>query len=232
MINKVRYLCALQYIYKVLVHLELTAEECGALILDAFRILNYEFDYSEELHYAEDICKIIAQSMREDSQALYNNDPAANSVEEIILCYPGFKAVLFHRVAHYFYNIGLKTFARMIAEKAHSETGIDIHPGAKIGKSFAIDHGTGIVIGETAEIGDNVVIYQGVTLGAIHLENRLQSGLKRHPTVMNNVVIYANSTILGGDTVIGENSIIGANTFITKSVEPNSKIYFGKENIK
>lgn len=193
-----------------------------------------ELDNGEVEHFvnASEICGVIREYSHSDAQALFDNDPAAKDLEEIQLCYPGFKAVLYYRVAHYLWINGFKKLARFVSEHAHSRTGIDIHPGAKIGKSFAIDHGTGIVIGETAEIGDNVVIYQGVTLGAIHLENRLQSGLKRHPTVMNNVVIYANSTILGGDTVIGENSIIGANTFITKSVEPNSKIYFGKENIK
>lgn len=164
-----------------------------------------------------------------DAQALYDNDPAANSVDEIKICYPGFKAVLYYRIAHYLWENKLKSLARFISEQIHLRTGIDIHPGAKIGKSFAIDHGTGVVIGETAEIGDNVTIYQGVTLGAIHLDKRTQRNEKRHPTINNNVVIYANATILGGDTIIGENSVIGANTFVTKSVRPNSKIIVRSE---
>lgn len=193
-----------------------------------------ELDNDEVEHFvnALEICGVIREYSHSDAKALFDNDPAAEDLYEIKLCYPGFKAVIYYRVAHYLWANGFRTLARFISEYAHSKTGIDIHPGAKIGMHFAIDHGTGIVIGETAEIGNNVVIYQGVTLGAIHLENRLQRGQKRHPTVKNNVVIYANATILGGDTVIGENSIIGANTFITKSVEPNSKIYFGKEETK
>ena len=157
-----------------------------------------------------------------DAEAIYENDPAATSKEEIKQFYPGYKAIAFYRISHILYKNGRKVIARGISEYAHSITGIDIHPGAKIGKCFSIDHGTGIVIGETTEIGENVKLYQGVTLGAIHLENRLQSGQKRHPTIKDNVVIYANATVLGGDTVIGENSVIGASAFITKSVEPNS----------
>lgn len=154
----------------------------------------------------------------QDAIAIYDNDPAANSEREVMLCYPGFKAIAYYRIAHVFYELGYKVTARYISELAHSKTGIDIHPGAKIGKRFAIDHGTGVVIGETTEIGENVTIYQGVTLGAIHLENRDQVGQKRHPTIKDNVVIYANATILGGETVIGEGVIIKANSFVTKSV--------------
>lgn len=161
-----------------------------------------------------------------DAQAIYDNDPAANSEREVMLCYPGFKAIAYYRIAHVFYELGYKVTARYISELAHSKTGIDIHPGAKIGRRFAIDHGTGVVIGETTEIGENVTIYQGVTLGAIHLENRDQVGHKRHPIVKDNVVIYANATILGGDTVIGNGAIIGANTFITKSVAAGDKVKF------
>lgn len=198
---------------------------------DINRLLR-ELDNNEVDHFvnALEISGIIREYSNSDAQALFNNDPAAESIYEIKLCYPGFKAILYYRIAHYLWINGFRILARFISEHAHSKTGIDIHPGARIGKSFAIDHGTGIVIGETAEIGDNVVIYQGVTLGAIHLENRQQVGEKRHPTIKNNVVIYANSTILGGETVIGENSIIGANTFITKSVKANSKVYAGREH--
>lgn len=170
----------------------------------------------------------VANKLMDDAKAIYNNDPAANSVEEVIICYPGFKAIFYHRIANLVYHLGNKTLARCLSEHAHSETGIDIHPGANIGNNFAIDHGTGIVIGETTEIGENVTIYQGVTLGAIHLENREQRDEKRHPTIEDNVVIYANATILGGKTVIGKNSVIGANTFITKSVPEGSKILNSK----
>lgn len=169
-----------------------------------------------------DVIKELKDILDLDTEAIYNNDPAAESKEEIKQFYPGYKAIVFHRVAHLLYECNNKVIARGISEYAHSITGIDIHPGARIGKYFSIDHGTGIVIGETTEIGENVKLYQGVTLGALHLENRLQSGQKRHPTINDNVVIYANATVLGGDTVIGENSVIGASAFITKSVEPNS----------
>lgn len=202
-------------------------EEIDRLLKELIDVEDSEADHFVN---ALEIAYIIREYSHSDAQALFENDPAAEDTYEIRLCYPGFKAVLYYRIAHYLWTSGFRLLARFISEHAHSLTGIDIHPGAKIGKSFAIDHGTGIVIGETTEIGDNVVIYQGVTLGAIHLENRQQVGEKRHPTIKNNVVIYANSTILGGETVIGENSIIGANTFITKSVEPNSKIYFGRDN--
>lgn len=160
----------------------------------------------------------------QDAKAIYDNDPAANSEREVMLCYPGFKAIAYYRIAHVFYELGYKVTARYISELAHSKTGIDIHPGAKIGRRFALDHGTGVVIGETTEIGENVIIYQGVTLGAIHLENRDQVGQKRHPTIKDSVVIYANATILGGDTVIGNGAVIGANTFITKSVAAGDKV--------
>lgn len=176
------------------------------------------------LDYA-DISDIVCISI-EDAEAIYNNDPAAESTEEVMLCYPGFRAIFYYRIAHLFYEKGSKLIARYISEKAHSITGIDIHPGARIGKRFAIDHGTGIVIGETTKIGNDVVIYQGVTLGAKHLKERDQVGTIRHPTIEDKVVIYANATILGGNTVIGENSIIGGNTFITHSVEKNSKIVY------
>lgn len=198
-------------------------------IIELNKYLEIIKDNENSKTYCSYRLRYVAYSLKRDAKAIYNNDPAANSIDEILICYPGYKAILHYRIANLFYKFGFKVFARYITEKAHKETGIDIHPGARIGNNFAIDHGTGIVIGETTKIGNNVVIYQGVTLGAIHLENRQQVGKKRHPTIKNNVVIYANATILGGKTVIGENSIIGANTFITKSVEPNSKVYFGKE---
>ena len=190
-------------------------------------------DPEERLHEYEiiqwriELKKVIRDSVK-DAQAIYENDPAATSIEVIIGCYPGYLAIVYYRVANWFYKKGYQEFARYITERAHSLTGIDIHPGATIGERFAIDHGTGIVIGETTIIGNDVVIYQGVTLGALHIVQRQQVGKQRHPKIEDEVVIYANATILGGETVIGKGSIIGGNTFITKSVEPNSVIYYTK----
>jgi serine O-acetyltransferase len=158
-----------------------------------------------------------------DVSAALQGDPAAYSREEIILTYPGFYAVCIYRIAHAVYELGIPLIPRLLTEYAHEKTGIDIHPGARIGESFFIDHGTGVVIGETATIGRNVKIYQGVTLGALSVKKKLQS-LKRHPTIEDDVVIYANSTILGGDTVIGKGSVIGGNTWIVESVKPSSVI--------
>lgn len=180
-------------------------------------ILNKHLNFSDQSKIYT-LMTSLKDTFDEDALAMYTVDPAANSLEEVKQFYPGYKAVVFYRIAHILFEHNKKELARGVSEYAHSITGIDIHPGATIGKHFAIDHGTGVVIGETAEIGDNVTIYQGVTLGAIHLENRDQVGQKRHPTIKDNVVIYANATILGGDTVIGEGATIGANTYITKSV--------------
>ncbi|MFV0150695.1 serine O-acetyltransferase [Empedobacter falsenii] len=154
----------------------------------------------------------------------YANDPASKSEIEIILAYPGFFAIAIHRLAHILFKLDTPILPRFFSEYAHSKTGIDIHPGATIGKNFYIDHGTGIVIGETTIIGDNVKIYQGVTLGAFYVSKNL-ADKKRHPTIENNVTIYAGATILGGTTVIGENSIIGGNVWITESIEDNSIVY-------
>lgn len=161
----------------------------------------------------------------EDAEAIFKGDPAAKTVEEVIHIYPGFYAIFIYRVAHAFYIFKMPVLARMISEYAHSVTGIDIHPGATIGRSFGIDHGTGIVIGETAVIGNNVKIYQSVTLGAKNVAKDL-SATKRHPTIEDNVVIYAGATILGGDTIIRKNSIIGGNVFITNSIPANSLVYY------
>ncbi|WP_375738841.1 serine O-acetyltransferase EpsC [Pseudomonas boanensis] len=162
-----------------------------------------------------------------DVLAAFQGDPAARSVDEVLICYPGVHAVIHHRLAHYFYKAGLPLLARMIAEIAHSATGIDIHPGAQIGKSFFIDHGTGVVIGETAIIGERVRIYQAVTLGAKRFpadeEGNLQKGQPRHPIVEDDVVIYAGATILGRIT-IGKGSTIGGNVWLTRSVPPGSNI--------
>lgn len=160
-----------------------------------------------------------------DVEAIYEGDPAANSKDEVVLAYPGFLAISAYRIAHELLGMGYSFIARIISEYAHSKTGIDIHPGADIGPHFFIDHGTGIVIGETTKIGKNVKIYQGVTLGALSLkEGRLLHGKKRHPTVEDGVTIYSGASIFGGETVIGEGSTIGSNAFITSSVPAHSLV--------
>ena len=158
-----------------------------------------------------------------EAEVFAHNDPAANSVEEIIISYPGFLALVVYRIAHEFYKMKTPIIPRLFSEYAHSKVGIDINPGAQIGNSFYIDHGTGIVIGETAIIGNNVKIYQGVTLGALFVAKGM-SNQKRHPTIEDNVVIYAGATILGGRTVIGHDSVIGGNAWLTKSVVPYSQV--------
>ncbi len=164
-----------------------------------------------------------------DIEAAYNGDPAARSREEIILAYPGFEAVLVYRLAHELVLLGVPTLPRIMTEYAHTYTGIDIHPGATIGKSFFIDHGTGVVIGETCVIGDRVKMYQGVTLGArsfdLDADGNPVKGIKRHPNIGDDVVIYAGATILGGDTTIGDRSVIGGSVWLTHSVAPDSKVY-------
>lgn len=163
----------------------------------------------------------LISSLKKDATTIYEYDPAARSLEEVYLAYPGFFAIAIYRMAREFYTLGLPLIPRLMTEYAHQLTGIDIHPGAQIGSSFLIDHGTGVVIGETTVIHDNVKIYQGVTLGALKVQKRFQN-IKRHPTIEQNVIIYANASILGGETVIGENSIIGGNTWLTASVPKDS----------
>ncbi len=163
-----------------------------------------------------------------DIRAAYNGDPAAKGTEEIIFCYPGLKAITIYRCAHRLLLMSVPIIPRMMTEYAHSITGCDIHPGASIGEHFFIDHATGVVIGETTVIGNNVVIYQGVTLGALSFprdsKGNLVRGTKRHPTIEDDVIIYANATILGGRTVIGKGSVIGGNVWLTESVPPRSKV--------
>jgi serine O-acetyltransferase len=163
-----------------------------------------------------------------DINAAYEGDPAATSTDEVILSYPCVLAIATYRLAHELYNKGVPFIPRIMSEYAHSKTGIDIHPGAKIGRNFFIDHGTGVVIGETAKIGDNVKIYQGVTLGALSFprdENgAIIKGKKRHPTVGNNVIIYSGATILGGETLIGDHVIVGGNVWLTSSISPDTKV--------
>lgn len=163
----------------------------------------------------------IRRMLMSDVQALLDGDPAARSREEVILSYPGLRAILVHRVAHHFWNQGLRLLARMMSEHTHSVTGIDIHPGAQIGDSFHIDHGTGVVIGETTVIGAHVKVYQGVSLGALSVSRRLVDQ-KRHPTIEDFVTIYAGATILGGDTVVGHHSVVGGNVWLVQSVPPHS----------
>ncbi|RYG28885.1 serine acetyltransferase [bacterium] len=158
-----------------------------------------------------------------DADAILEGDPAARSVDEVIITYPGFYAIALYRLSHRMHRLGFPLLPRLVSEHAHRETGIDIHPGAMIGRSFFIDHGTGVVIGESAEIGNGVRIYQGVTLGALQVA-RSFAGVKRHPTLEDNVVVYANATILGGETVIGHDSVIGGNAFITESIPPFSQL--------
>jgi serine O-acetyltransferase len=164
-------------------------------------------------------------TINNDVDAMFEGDPAAKSRSEVIRTYPGFYAISAYRVANFLHRNGVAEVPRIITEHAHSKTGIDIHPAAKIGKHFCIDHGTGIVIGETAIIGEHVKLYQGVTLGALSVSKE-DAEKKRHPTLEDHVVVYAGATILGGETVIGSNSIIGGNVWLTRSVPPNSKIYY------
>ena len=167
----------------------------------------------------------IFELLMTDAKAINDGDPASTGVDEVILTYPGYKAIVVHRVAHFFYKSGIQIFPRALSELCHGWTGIDIHPGATIGESFCIDHGTGIVIGETSVIGRNVKIYQGVTLGGLSVKKELASK-KRHPTIEDRVVIYASATILGGNTVVGHDSIVGGNVWLNRSVPPFSAVLF------
>ena len=159
-----------------------------------------------------------------DSRVFVKSDPAAEKLEEVILCYPGFFSLVVYRIAHLLYNLKVPLLPRVMTEYAHGKTGIDIHPGAVIGRYCFIDHGTGIVIGETTVVGDNVKIYQGVTLGALYVTKSL-SNTKRHPTIEDNVILYSGSTILGGNTIVGHDTIVGGNVWLTESVLPYSLVY-------
>lgn len=168
----------------------------------------------------------------DSANAIYDGDPSARSVQEVILAYPGFEAILSYRIAHALKGIGLDFEARLISEEAHSKTGVDINPGCEIGSHFFIDHGTGIVIGETAVIGDYVKIYQGVTLGALSLsQGQCLKGSKRHPTVEDHVTIYSNAAIFGGETIIGHHSTVGAVVRLDKSLPPYSVAYIGENGL-
>jgi serine O-acetyltransferase len=178
----------------------------------------------------------IADMVADDVRAAFDGDPAATGFDEIILAYPGVMAIFTYRVAHALNMAGVPLIPRMLTEFAHLETGVDIHPGARIGRSFFIDHGTGIVIGETTDIGNNVKLYQGVTLGALSFpkneRGELIRGTKRHPTVEDDVVIYAGATILGGETVVGRGSVIGGSVWLTASVPPGTRVTLQGDQLK
>jgi serine O-acetyltransferase len=186
----------------------------------------------EFLHRLPDLRTLL----EEDVQAAYAGDPAAKSHHEIIFCYPGLEAVTVYRLAHELVLLGVPLIPRMMTEHAHSKTGIDIHPGARIDEGFFIDHGTGVVIGETCDIGKHVKLYQGVTLGALSFPRdsagNLIRGMKRHPTLEDDVVVYANATILGGDTVIGHHAVIGSSVWLTHSVEPYTAVSLEKPSLR
>jgi serine O-acetyltransferase len=172
-----------------------------------------------------DVLPEVYEKIQLDIDAMFQGDPAAKTREEIIRSYPGFYAIAAYRIANALSKLEVQLIPRMITEHAHGKTGIDIHPNAVIGDYFCIDHGTGVVIGETTEIGQHVKVYQGVTLGALSV-NKEDAQIKRHPTIEDNVVIYAGATILGGNTVIGRNSVVGGNVWLTKSIPPDSKVYY------
>lgn len=193
------------------------------------------FDILHDGNQTEEVTKVFFEAIPEiyyklihDAETILQFDPAAKSLEEVLVAYPGFYATTIYRLSHQLFLQGVKLLPRLFTEYAHSKTGIDIHPGAKIGNSFFIDHGTGIVIGETTVIGNNVKIYQGVTLGALNVSKE-KAKTKRHPTIEDNVIIYSGATILGGDTVVGHDSVIGGNVWLTYSVFPNSIIYHKSE---
>lgn len=202
-------------------------------IKDDFKSLLHGYLKDEEpaLAHTQDFFKAlpgIYEGLLADAEAVLQFDPAANSIEEVFIAYPGFFAIAVYRFAHQMHLQGIKILPRLMSEYGHSKTGIDIHPGAAIGHSFFIDHGTGIVIGETAIIGNNVKIYQGVTLGALTVAKAV-AGIKRHPTIGDDVIIYSGATILGGETLIGKSSVIGGNVWLTNSVPAHSIVYHKSE---
>jgi serine O-acetyltransferase len=226
-------------------HDQMTTEIARALRHDD-RVSNRQSDCATDVDYeakgqsmAIEFLKRIPKlraTLANDVQAAYEGDPAVVATDEIVFCYPGFEAITIFRIAHELVRLGVPFIPRMMTEWAHKETGIDIHPGATIGDYFFIDHGTGVVIGETCEIGRYVKLYQGVTLGALSFptdaDGNLIRGQKRHPTIEDHVVVYANATILGGRTIIGHHSVIGSSVWITKSVSPNTTVVLEKPQLK
>ncbi len=204
---------------------------------DRARVADFESKAQEVAIEFLETLPSIRRKLASDVKAAHDGDPASKAPDEIIFCYPGLEAVTVHRLAHELYRLGVPLIPRMMSEWAHSRTGIDIHPGATIGGSFFIDHGTGVVIGETTEIAENVRLYQGVTLGAVNFprdsEGNIIRGRKRHPTIEEGVVIFSNASVLGGDTVIGANSMIGAGvTIMSKKIPANTLVTVEKPNLR
>ncbi len=223
-------------------HDKLTTQIARALRHDAGRVSidDGETDFealgqAKAIEFLEHIPEL-RHALALDVQAAYDGDPAVRGLDELVFCYPGLEAITVYRLAHVLYGMDVPLIPRMMTEWAHSKTGIDIHPGATIGSHFFIDHGTGVVIGQTCAIGDRVKLYQGVTLGALSFatdgDGNLVRGTKRHPTIEDRVVIYANATVLGGATVVGHDSVIGSSVWLTKSVEPRSTVVLEKPKLR
>ncbi|MHA3788938.1 serine O-acetyltransferase EpsC [Flavobacterium hauense] len=204
-------------------------KELDETFFHLLELSGFEYDKIDVLIlYLKDKVVLLYQKLEDDLKAIFEFDPAAKSRAEVLISYPGFFAITVYRLAHELWKSKVPLLPRMMSEYVHSKAGIDIHPGAEIGERFFIDHGTGIVIGETSVIGNDVKIYQGVTLGALSV-SKAEASVRRHPSIGNNVTIYANATILGGSTVIGDGSILGGNVWITHSVPPNSMVYHKSE---
>lgn len=220
-----------QQIGRALRHEAVSAKPC-----DAAQIADFEAQgQAKAIAFLEQLPEL-RKILWTDVQAAYDGDPACKSHDEVIFCYPGLEAVTVYRLAHLLHELDVPLIPRMMTEWAHARTGIDIHPGARIGQHFFVDHGTGVVVGETCEIGQWVKLYQGVTLGALSFptdaEGRLVRGTKRHPTIEDRVVIYANATVLGGRTVIGHDSVIGSSVWLTRSVPARSTVILEKPNLR
>lgn len=241
-LNKRKSESFIDNLFQFLFNLETNICQCSYEIEQKLRFMNIElseilFIYLRDSQKANyETCRFfesvedIYLKLISDAKAMLENDPAAQNLEEVYTAYPGFYAIAIHRLAHQMWKQDLKLLARVWSEYAHSKTGIDIHPAAQIGDNFCIDHGTGIVVGETCVIGKNVKIYQGVTLGALSV-SKDKANHNRHPKIEDNVVIYSGATILGGDTIIGHDSIIGGNVWLTESIEPYTRIYYKSEMI-
>lgn len=206
--------------------ISLEMERCAIKLKELLYTIRASLERSPEDLVSDFFARVPAafEQLAAEAESITKFDPASTCVEEVILCYPGFFCISVHRMAHILYELRVPLIPRIMAEFAHEKTGIDIHPGAQIDSPFFIDHGTGIVIGETARIGKEVKIYQGVTLGALTVEKGM-ANTKRHPTIEDHVIIYAGSTILGGKTVIGHHTVVGGNTWITESILPYSVVY-------
>ena len=225
-IDKIGIIEFLQEIEKIVVNCE-CADRAKAEQLFLSYIDEDEEKFNKFFSRLDNVTKLLKQ----DLDFFMESDPAVDSEEEVIISYPGFKAIAYYRIAHELHNLGILLPSRIITEEAHSRTGIDIHPGAQIDSPFFIDHGTGIVIGETSIVGKYVKMYQGVTLGAVSLsQGRKMKGIKRHPTIKDHVTIYSNASILG-DVTIGENVTLGGSVFLTESVPDNTKVVLGKPDL-